>query len=98
MSEFDERKIKIQPTCLTCKYHREYGNEYFDDMDIYCLLGASFWETRYVDLMERDGQDRDAIYDKIMKITTDDEGAVVGCDRLLPHNSICQFYEEEKDE
>lgn len=53
MSEFDQREIKIQPTCLTCKYHREYGNMYFDDVDIYCLLGASFWETRYVGLIER---------------------------------------------
>ena len=98
MSKFEEREVKLVPTCLTCKYHREFGNEYFADVNVYCMLGASYWETKYVDLMERDKQDWDDRYCKIMMITLDEEGFPVESKRHVPHNSICQFYEKDEEE
>lgn len=94
MQNFEEREVKLQPTCLTCEHRCALG--YIEEEDcFYCMLGVSKEDEDHVKEIEFDGKEYDDRFREIMKLKSDTDRRE-DSPRLIKLNNVCQFYKPEE--
>lgn len=93
MSDFDKRKVELQPTCFTCEHSCALGDMDEDDC-FYCMLGLSTQDRDHVKDIVWGGYEYDESFRETMKLGKPSEG-YWDSPRLVKLDNVCQFYKSD---